>query len=69
MNSHIPLKKLETLCWIVELGPCERAKTMLLLHDQILGIIKAEFPLPPVPYAWTYREDRPHSPKALSRSP
>ena len=69
MNSRIPLKKLEALYWIVELGPCERAKKMLVLHDQILGIIKTEFPLPPVPYAGTYREDRPHSPKALSRSP
>ncbi|MEP3845222.1 MAG: hypothetical protein ABJM43_07780 [Paracoccaceae bacterium] len=41
---------------------------MLFLHDEILGVIKTEFPLPPVPYVATYREDRPHSPKALSRA-
>ena len=69
MNRHIPLKKLETLCWIVDLGPVERAKTMLLLHDQILGALKTELPLPPMPYVATYREDCPHSPEALSRSP
>ncbi|MEO9516894.1 MAG: hypothetical protein ABJH45_22350 [Paracoccaceae bacterium] len=41
---------------------------MLLLHDHILGVIKTETPLPPMPYVATYREDRPHSPKALTRA-